>query len=44
MRVSGMSYGDYFRGVYLLHFLLGPATVALAIPLARSVHHLRKSM
>lgn len=44
MRASGISYPEYFRGVYLLHFLLGPATVALAIPLARSLNHLRKSL
>lgn len=44
MRVSGIGYPEYYRGVYLLHFLLGPATVALAIPLARSLSHLRKSL
>ena len=44
MRVTGIGYSEYFRGVYLLHFLLGPATVALAIPLARSISHLRKSL
>lgn len=44
MRVSGIGYMDYVRGLYLLSFLLGPATVALAIPLARSLNHLRKSL
>lgn len=42
MRVSSVSYPRYFLGVQPLHFLLGPATVALAIPLVRSLEHLRK--
>jgi predicted murein hydrolase (TIGR00659 family) len=28
-----MDYGTYFEGAQFIHFLLGPATVALAIPL-----------
>ena len=44
MRVTGVGYLEYSRGLYLLSFLLGPATVALAIPLARSLSHLRKSL
>ncbi len=44
MHVSGIGYLEYARGLYLLSFLLGPATVALAIPLARSLTHLRKSL
>jgi len=40
---SGMSYHDYFSGAQFVHFLLGPATVALAIPLARQLPRLRKS-
>ena len=31
--VSGIDYGTYFEGAQFIHFLLGPATVALAIPL-----------
>ncbi|AHF01805.1 membrane protein [Thiomicrospira aerophila AL3] len=31
--LSGMSYEHYFEGAQFIHFLLGPATVALAIPL-----------
>jgi predicted murein hydrolase (TIGR00659 family) len=30
---TGTSYGDYFDGAQFVHFLLGPATVALALPL-----------
>ena len=31
--VSGTDYGTYFEGAQFIHFLLGPATVALALPL-----------
>ena len=33
LRVSGTDYQTYFNGAQFVHFLLGPATVALAIPL-----------
>ena len=33
LALSGMDYGAYFDGAQFVHFLLGPATVALAIPL-----------
>lgn len=42
LALSGMSYGEYFAGAQFVHFLLGPATVALAIPLARQVPTLRR--
>ncbi len=32
---SGIDYATYFSGAQFVHFLLGPATVALAIPLHR---------
>jgi predicted murein hydrolase (TIGR00659 family) len=41
---SGMSYERYFAGAQFVHFLLGPATVALALPLARQVPRLRQSL
>ena len=41
--VSNMSYQRYFAGAQFVHFLLGPATVALAIPLARQLPALRSS-
>jgi predicted murein hydrolase (TIGR00659 family) len=41
---SGMSYQRYFAGAQFVHFLLGPATVALALPLARQVPRLRQSL
>ncbi len=31
--VSGTDYDTYFEGAQFVHFLLGPATVALAVPL-----------
>ena len=31
--VTGTSYTTYFAGAQFVHFLLGPATVALAVPL-----------
>lgn len=42
LTMSGMSYREYFAGAQFVHFLLGPATVALAIPLARQVPTLRR--
>ena len=32
---TGTRYEDYFEGAQFVHFLLGPATVALAVPLYR---------
>lgn len=43
LAASGMSYREYFSGAQFVHFLLGPATVALAIPLARQIPRLRRS-
>lgn len=34
---SNTSYQDYFVGAQFIHFLLGPATVALALPLYRQL-------
>ncbi|MCL5777647.1 LrgB family protein [Limibaculum sp. FT325] len=41
--VTGTSYDAYFEGAQFVHFLLGPATVALAIPLYRQVEKVRRS-
>lgn len=43
LKLSGVEYQTYFQGAQLIHFLLGPATVALAIPLYREVAMIRKS-
>ncbi|AFL86832.1 putative effector of murein hydrolase [Terriglobus roseus DSM 18391] len=42
--VLRLPYAQYFAGVQLLHFLLGPATVALAIPMVLSLEHLRRGL
>ncbi|MQY41636.1 LrgB family protein [Epibacterium sp. SM1969] len=41
--LTGTSYTTYFEGAQFVHFLLGPATVALAVPLYRQWHHVRRS-
>ncbi|NHO52724.1 LrgB family protein [Acetobacter estunensis] len=37
-------YDTYFHSVQIIHFLLGPATVALAIPLADSIRLVTRSL
>lgn len=44
LRLTGTEYQTYFEGAQFVHFLLGPATVALAIPLYRQVSALRRSL
>lgn len=39
---TGTPYKVYFEGAQFVHFLLGPATVALAVPLYRQWHLLRR--
>jgi predicted murein hydrolase (TIGR00659 family) len=41
--VTGIDYRTYFQGAQFVHFLLGPATVALAIPLHRQWRMVRRS-
>lgn len=41
---TGTSYVTYFEGAQFVHFLLGPATVALAIPLWEQRHALRPAL
>lgn len=36
-------YQTYFEGAQFVHFLLGPATVALAVPLYRQIERVRRS-
>ena len=43
LKVSGTDYQTYFSGAQFIHFLLGPATVALAIPLYREIQAIRKA-
>lgn len=41
IELLGVSYDDYRSATGLIAFLLGPATVALAVPLHRQAHRLR---
>lgn len=41
--LCGLDYATYYKGTQVLSFLLGPATVALALPLYRQLHHIRRS-
>lgn len=41
--LAGIDYRAYFDGAQFVHFLLGPATVALAVPLARQWQAVRRS-
>ena len=43
LQATHIPYVMYFAGAQFLHFLLGPATVALAIPLVRSLEIIRRS-
>ena len=44
LMVTNTDYKTYFAGAQFVHFLLGPATVALALPLYRQVAAVRRSM
>lgn len=43
LTVSGTDYHTYFDGAQFVHFLLGPATVALAVPLYKQLQVLKRS-
>ena len=43
LTVTGTSYKRYFDGAQFVHFLLGPAVVAMAVPLYRHTAMIRKS-
>ncbi|MBF9059460.1 LrgB family protein [Rhodobacterales bacterium HKCCSP123] len=42
--LSGTTYDTYFDGAQFIHFLLGPATVALALPLWDNREMIRRSV
>ena len=42
LALSGTPYPKYFEGAQMVHFLLGPATVALAVPLFTQWQHLKR--
>ncbi|SOC07339.1 predicted murein hydrolase (TIGR00659 family) [Rhodobacter sp. JA431] len=41
---TGTAYADYFEGAQFVHFMLGPATVCLAIPLQANLQAIRKAL
>jgi predicted murein hydrolase (TIGR00659 family) len=41
--VTRTDYATYFAGAQFVHFLLGPATVALALPLHANLRHVRRA-
>jgi len=43
LSITQIPYERYFAGAQFIHFLLGPATVALAVPLFRHLHRVRTS-
>lgn len=43
LAITETSYATYFEGAQFVHFLLGPATVALAIPLYQRLQQVRHS-
>lgn len=40
---TGTTYQTYFQGAQFVHFMLGPATVALGMPLYENLHRVRKA-
>jgi predicted murein hydrolase (TIGR00659 family) len=44
LRVTGTDYRTYFDGAQFVHFLLGPATVALGVPLYRNLGLVRRDL
>lgn len=43
LMITDTDYATYFEGAQFVHFLLGPATVALAIPLYNQIDRVRRS-
>lgn len=39
--LTGTTYEEYFKGVEIIHFFLGPATVALALPLYNNLKYIQ---
>lgn len=44
LMLTGIDYPTYFEGAQFIHFLLGPATVALAIPLYDHLDRVRRML
>jgi len=44
LKLSGAEYQTYFNGAQFVHFLLGPATVALGVPLYRNLEMVGRNL
>lgn len=44
LTLTGTPYETYFDGAQFVHFLLGPATVALAVPLYQNIAQVRRML
>jgi predicted murein hydrolase (TIGR00659 family) len=44
LKITGTDYQTYFSGAQFVHFLLGPATVALAVPLYRNLELVKRNL
>lgn len=44
LQLTDTSYATYFNGAQFVHFILGPATVALAIPLYANLEHMKQTL
>jgi predicted murein hydrolase (TIGR00659 family) len=44
LALTATPYAAYFEGAQFVHFMLGPATVALAVPLYRNIRLVRRSL
>jgi predicted murein hydrolase (TIGR00659 family) len=44
LRLTATDYQTYFNGAQFVHFLLGPATVALGVPLYRNLTLVRRNL
>lgn len=44
IQLSGISYDTFMNGAYPVHFLLGPVTVALAVPLYRLMKTIKRDV
>ncbi|AWN17286.1 LrgB family protein [Salinisphaera sp. LB1] len=44
LSATGTPYDEYFQGAQFVNFLLGPATVALAVPLAAQIDTLKRAV
>lgn len=42
--ITGTPYSEYFEGAQFVHFMLGPATVCLAVPLQANLKAIRKAV